>query len=167
MTNLISRSRRGRKGGRESGTRRERGVSILYFQRCIKHIATVTRQQQVPAQQVPREHRACFPPSLLLLFPLPRRAQPLPHTGTRVGAGKDNFARGQESRPGESTASGVRLGHLVQWWHRDHRDPDSAPSRSSRSSGLWAMETSYSLLWPLRETPAKRDSPCPPHMSQP
>lgn len=139
MTNLISRSRRGRKGGRESGTRRERGVSILYFQRCIKHIATVTRQQQVPAQQVPREHRACSPPSLSFCSLCPGEPSPCLTQGTRVGAGKDNFARGQESRPGEGTVSGVRLGHLVQWWHGDHRDPDSAlpEALGPQASGQW------------------------------
>lgn len=74
LTNLISRSTRGRQGGREGvQARRERGVSILYFQRCIKHIATVTGQQQVPAQQVPREQ------SLLSLLPplsLHKRTRP-------------------------------------------------------------------------------------------
>lgn len=63
----------GREGERESGARRERGVRILYFQRCINHIATVTGLQQVPAQQVPREQ------SLLPLLPplsLPKRTQP-------------------------------------------------------------------------------------------
>lgn len=108
LTNLISRSRRGKEGGRESGARRERGVSILYFQRCIKHIATVTGQQQVPAQQVPREHRASFPP----LSPSPSSAQKsLAHLPLYWVPRVDAWQRitpGSEGR-GQASKAGSRL----------------------------------------------------------
>lgn len=138
MTNLISRSRRGREGGREWGQERERGVSILYFQRCIKHIATVTRQQQVPAQQVPRERRA-----LQALPSLCPGALPPSHRAPEWVAGRDSlgWGVGQGAGLGDGTVSGIRPTRLAQGWCGSYQCPD--PESLLEAPGpraFWAVE---------------------------
>lgn len=129
MTNLISRSRRGREGGRESGARRERGVSILYFQRCIKHIATVTRQQQVPAQRVPRSSEApSLPPSSLPSLCLGEPSPPAWHRAPRVGGWQriTPVSRGREEGREAGLGEYPEPETLAQGWQGGHRHLDSS-----------------------------------------